>query len=69
MDDITPAYFRTDGGGAALRILRDALVGAGYPIQLTLDIVGEASKEDLTLTDWERPSSAGRSRSCTRSVW
>jgi hypothetical protein len=53
MDDIPLRVFALTAEAPPLRILRDALTRAGYPIQLTLDIVGEASEEDLTLTDWE----------------
>ena len=53
MNDIPLRVFALTAEAPPLRILRDALTGAGYPVQLTLDIVGEASEEDLTLTDWE----------------
>lgn len=53
MEDIPLRIFALTAEAPPLRILRDALVEAGYPIQLTLDIVGEASDEDLSLTDWE----------------
>ncbi len=53
MEDIPLRIFALTAEAPPLRVLRDALTAAGYPIQLTLDIVGEASEEDLTLTDWE----------------
>jgi hypothetical protein len=53
VDDIPLRIFALTAEAPPLRILRDALIAAGYPIQLTLNIVGEASEEDLSLTDWE----------------
>ena len=53
MDDIPLRIFALTAEAPPLRVLRDALIAAGHPIQLTLNIVGEASEEDLTLTDWE----------------
>lgn len=53
MDEIPLRIFALRADPPPLRILRDALIDAGYPAQLTLNIVGEASEEDLTLTDWD----------------
>ena len=53
MEDIPLRVYALTAEAPPLRVLRDALTEAGYPIQLTLDIVGEASDEDLSLTDWE----------------
>jgi len=53
MEDIPLRIYALSGDAPPLRILRDTMVEAGFPIQLTLDIVGEASEEDLDLTDWE----------------
>jgi hypothetical protein len=36
-----------------LRLLRDALTGAGYPAGIGTGIAGEASDEELDRTDWE----------------
>ena len=53
MDEMPLRIFALTAEAPPLRVLRDALTAAGYPIQLTLNIVGEASEEDLALTDWE----------------
>ena len=53
MEDIPLRIFALTAEAPPLRVLREALLAAGHPIQLTLDIVGEASDEDLTITDWE----------------
>lgn len=53
MEDIPLRIYALTAEAPPLRVLRDSLIAAGYPIQLTLDIVGEASEEDLSLTDWE----------------
>lgn len=53
MEDTPLRIFALTEEAPPLRVLRDALTAAGYPIQLTLNIVGEASDEDLSLTDWE----------------
>ena len=53
MDVIPLRIFALTAEAPPLRVLRDALIAAGHPIQLTLDIVGEASEEDLSMNDWE----------------
>jgi hypothetical protein len=52
MEDIPLRIYALTAEAPPLRVLRDALTEVGYPVQLTLDIVGEASDEDLSLTDW-----------------
>lgn len=53
MDDIPLRIFALSAEAPPLSVLRDALTVFGPSIQLTLDIVGEASEEDLTIVDWE----------------